>query len=80
MRYFAAALLVASAFRQTPAPLSGWVVMPVSEYATLTVNFRNRVRSRHNPPVVLSGGIVVGHVDRCVGVCEKLRGSGACRR
>jgi hypothetical protein len=46
MRYFSVALLVASAFGQTPPPSSGWVVLPVGQYDAL------RAKAFPSPPVV----------------------------
>jgi hypothetical protein len=46
MRYLAIVLLAASAFGQMPAPSSGWVVIPVTEYAAL------RARAFPTPPQV----------------------------
>lgn len=82
MRYFVAALLVASAFGQTPAPSPGWVVLPVREYDTL------RAKAFPAPPAIeppqvgvtltrvdydlrIAGGIATGRAGLTIDVLKE---------
>ena len=77
MRYFAVALLAASAFGQTLAPSPGWVVLPVREYDALRTKAFPTPPVPEPPPVDVTltridydlrieGGIAAGHAGLTV--------------
>jgi len=81
MRYIAFALLVASAFGQTPAASPGWVVLPVTDYDALRAKAFPAPPAITPPPVEVTltrvdydlrivGGIATGHAGLTIDVLK----------